>query len=86
MTCSNDTHIRSCGIMLLGIDARVRERWDVEYYVKHHMVGGFFNDALNTGKSFNAQYVTTEMRCENLPPSKLATRSPACHDAVPTSV
>ena len=66
MTCSNDTHIRSCGIMQLCIDSRVRERWDMEYYVKHHMVGGFFNDALDTGKSFNAQYVTTEMRCENL--------------------
>ncbi len=52
--------------MQLCIDSRLRERWDMEYYVKHHMVGGFFNDALDTGKSFNAQYVTTEMRCENL--------------------
>ena len=44
------------------IDARVRECWDVEYYVRHHMVGGFFNDAHGTGKAVNAAYVTTEMR------------------------
>ena len=46
------------------IDARVRDLWDVDYYVKHHMVGGFFNDAHGTGKATNAQYVTMEMRCE----------------------
>jgi len=44
------------------IDARVRECWDVEYYVRHHMVGGFFNDAHGTGKPVNAAYVTNEMR------------------------
>ena len=61
---SDDTHIRSCGMMDRCIDARVRLGWDVDYYVKHHMVGGFFNDAHGTGKPINSQYVTTEMRCE----------------------
>ena len=46
------------------IDARVRECWDIDYYVLHHMVGGFFNDAHSTGRPVNAQYVTTEMRRE----------------------
>ena len=42
------------------IDARVREFWDVNYYVRHHMVGGFFNDAHGTGKPVNSAYVNTE--------------------------
>jgi len=60
--CSDDTHIRSCGVFERCIDSRVREQWDIEYYVNHHMVGGFFNDARGTGKRINAKYVTAEMR------------------------
>ena len=61
-TCGDDTHIRSCGYMERCIDARVRACWDIDYYVRHHMVGGFFNDAHGTGKPVNTAYVTTEMR------------------------
>ena len=40
----------------------MRKCWDVDYYVRHHMVGGFFNDAHGTGKPVNATYVTHEIR------------------------
>ena len=40
----------------------MREIWDVKYYVRNHMVGGFFNDAHGTDKPVNAAYVTNEMR------------------------
>jgi hypothetical protein len=43
------------------IDARVRARWDVDYYMRHHMIGGFINDAYGTDKPVNATYVTKEM-------------------------
>jgi hypothetical protein len=44
------------------IDARVRGYWNIDYYLRHHMVGGFVNDAHGTGKKGNSAYVTNEMR------------------------
>ena len=44
------------------IDARVRGYWNIDYYLRHHMVGGFVNDAHGTGKKVNSAYVTNEMR------------------------
>ena len=32
------------------------------YYVKNHMIGGFFNDANGTNQKINSQYVTVEMK------------------------
>jgi len=59
---TEDTHIRSCGMMERCIDARVRGYLNIDYYLRHHMVGGFVNDAHGTGKKVNSAYVTNTMR------------------------
>jgi len=58
-----DTHIRSLG-RTECLDSRVRGQWDVSYYARHHMMGGFLNDAHGTSQTTNCEYVPVDCHDE----------------------
>ncbi|EKX35628.1 hypothetical protein GUITHDRAFT_118228 [Guillardia theta CCMP2712] len=52
----------------LCIDSRLRGKWNLDYYVGNHMLGGFFNDAYGTPFSLNSTYVEVEGKVGFQPP------------------
>jgi hypothetical protein len=57
-----DTHIRSLGVgrAVSCLDSRLRGTWHLDYYKKHHMMGGILNDAHGTDHKNNCECHTAQ--------------------------